>query len=88
MKVSGLAMKTCTQCGRDIVNRHAKAIYCSDKCRTAASRKRTGPLAARKVQRLEAEVQRLRTWVKWPQNENRRPRRPGRQARRKLKPET
>jgi hypothetical protein len=50
-------MKTCLQCGRDIINRHAKAIYCSDKCRTAACRKRV-PLAARKVQRLEAEVQR------------------------------
>ena len=63
-------MKTCPQCGRDIINRHAKAIYCSDKCRTAACRKRTVPLVARKVQRLEAEVQRLRTRVKLLQNEN------------------
>jgi ribosomal protein L37AE/L43A len=63
-------IKTCPQCGRDILNRPAKTIYCSAACRTAASRKRTAPPAVREVQRLEAEVQQLRTWVNWLKSEN------------------
>jgi hypothetical protein len=61
---------------RDIINRPTKTIYCSAACRTAACRKRAAPPAVREVQRLQAEVQQLRSWVKRLHGDNSAPRAP------------
>lgn len=50
---------TCAHCGKPMFDRRADARFCSTKCRTAACRKALPPPATRKVQKLQAEVQRL-----------------------------